>query len=76
MRIARPYPSLEEMMALIGEAGQRLAEIEASEGAAGNISVYLGWEIDPAPHFPVAEPYTLPTSVPELAGHSLLVTGS
>ncbi|HZT43090.1 MAG TPA: class II aldolase/adducin family protein [Chthonomonadaceae bacterium] len=76
MRIAPPYPSLEEMMSLIGEAGQRLAEIEASEGAAGNISVYLGWEIDPAPHFPNSEPYTLPTAVPELAGQSFLVTGS
>jgi rhamnulose-1-phosphate aldolase len=63
-------------MSLVGEAGQRLAEIEASEGAAGNISIYIGWEIDPEPHFPVSEPYTLPTPAPELAGHAFLVTGS
>ncbi len=76
MPISPPYPSLAEMMGLIGEAGQRLAEIEASEGAAGNISAYIGWEIDPEPHFPISEPFTLPTAAPELAGHAFLVTGS
>lgn len=76
MRIAPPYPSLEELMALIGEAGQRLAEIEASEGAAGNISVYMGWDVDPTPFFPNAEPFSLPIPAPELAGRAFLVTGS
>jgi rhamnulose-1-phosphate aldolase len=63
-------------MALVGEAGQRLAEIEASEGAAGNITLYVGWEVDPEPYFPVAEPFTLPVPAPELAGQAFLVTGS
>jgi rhamnulose-1-phosphate aldolase len=76
MRISPPFPSLAEVMGLIGEAGQRLAEIEASEGAAGNISVYLGWEVEPEPYFPIAEPFTLPTAAPELAGHVFLITGS
>jgi hypothetical protein len=43
--IDAPYPDLDELLTLIGEAGHRLSEIDASEGAAGNISVYLGWEI-------------------------------
>jgi len=76
MPIAPPYPTLEAVMSLIGETGQRLAEIEASEGAAGNISVYLGWDVDPTECFPVVEPYVLPTAAPELAGHGFLVTGS
>ncbi|HZO89837.1 MAG TPA: class II aldolase/adducin family protein [Chthonomonadaceae bacterium] len=76
MPISPPYPSLEELMSLIGETGQRLAEIEASEGAAGNISVYIGWDVNPEPYFPIAEPYTLPTAAPELAGNAFLVTGA
>ena len=46
MLIEPPYPTLDEMIGYVGEAGQRLAEIEASEGAAGNISVYIGWDVD------------------------------
>ncbi|MEO7717370.1 MAG: class II aldolase/adducin family protein [Capsulimonas sp.] len=69
-------PSLEELMRLIGEAGTRLVEIEAAEGAAGNISVFLGWDTDLSAHFPREQPYTLPEAVPELAGKIFLVTGS
>ena len=76
MRIEPPYPSIEEIMGFIGEAGQRLAEIGASEGAAGNISVYMGWDVDPTGHFPDVEPFILPTAAPELAGFQFLVTGS
>jgi len=76
MRIEAPYPTLDEIMGYIGEAGQRLVEIEAGEGAAGNISVYMGWDIEPGTRFPLAETYTLPTAAPELAGRYFLVTGS
>ncbi len=71
-----PFPELDELAMLVGEAGQRLSEIEASEGAAGNISVYIGWEIDPRRRFPMAERIDLPETVPELAGKAILVTGS
>ena len=74
--IEPPYPELDEVLFLIGEAGHRLSEIEASEGAAGNISVYLGWTIDPRRKFPLAETIELPSSVPELVGSTFLVTGS
>ncbi len=74
--IDAPYPELNELFNLVGEAGRRLSEIEASEGAAGNISVYVGWPIDPRRHFPSAETIALPQPVPELRGQAFLVTGS
>ena len=74
--IEAPYPELDELVTLIGEAGHRLSEIEASEGAAGNISVYIGWLVDPRRRFPLVETITLPLSAPELAGSTFLVSGS
>lgn len=41
--LEQPYPKFGEILISIGEAGRCLAENNASEGAAGNISVYLGW---------------------------------
>ena len=76
MPIDRPYPALGEFIAAVGEAGQRLSQIDACEGAAGNISVYFGWAIEPGSIFPHQEPVALPVAVPALAGGSLLVTGS
>lgn len=76
MLIEPPYPGLDELIGYVGEAGQRLVEIEASEGAAGNISVYVGWEVDPESRFPNAETIPLPTAAPELVGRGFLVTGS
>ncbi len=76
MAIQAPYPEFEEILISIGEAGRRLSEIEASEGAAGNISVYLGWQVDPRRKFPLEEEIELPQAAPELAGGIFLVTGS
>ncbi len=76
MRLNEPYPSLHHLMDMVGEAGRRMAEIEASEGAAGNISLYMGWHLDPSQVFPNAEPIEMPTAAPELAGHGFLITGS
>ena len=39
--IDTPYPELNDLLTMMGEAGRHLAEIEASEGAAGNISICL-----------------------------------
>jgi rhamnulose-1-phosphate aldolase len=76
MAIPAPYPDLSELLVLMGEAAHRMSEIEATEGAAGNISVYIGWPIEPRRIFPNTEPLTLPESLPELAGHAFLVSGS
>ncbi|HEX3000083.1 MAG TPA: class II aldolase/adducin family protein [Armatimonadota bacterium] len=75
-RLVPPFPELSDILSLIGEAGHRLAEIGAIEGAAGNISVFIGWQADPRRLFPVEETITLPEVVPELAGGLILVTGS
>jgi rhamnulose-1-phosphate aldolase len=74
--IEAPFPEFDELCTLIGEAGQRLSEIEASEGAAGNISVCIGWPVDPRRRFPLESEISLPVSVPELVGTTFLVTGS
>jgi len=70
--IEAPYPEFEELLTAIGEAGQRLSEIEACEGAAGNISVYIGWPIEPRRWFPLVETIPLPQPVPELADRIFL----
>jgi rhamnulose-1-phosphate aldolase len=53
-----------------------LSDVEASEGAAGNISVCLRWPVEVRSLFPVAEPFTLPQAAPELRGATVLVSGS
>ncbi len=76
MTLEAPYPELDDMLEMMGEAGRRLSDIEATEGAAGNISVCLRWPIEPRSRFPLVEEIDLPQSVPELAGVSFLVSGS
>jgi len=76
MSIPEPYPELEELLASVGEAGQRLAAIDASEGAAGNISFFVGWPMEIRRHFPVTEPIDLPVQTPALAGGFVVCTGS
>src|SRR5439155_11549673 len=74
--LPEPYPDLDEILVSIGEAGRRLSEIEASEGAAGNISVYIGWSVEVRRLFPLGEKLELPLPAPALAGKVVLVTGS
>jgi len=74
--LPEPYPDLDELLATIGEAGQRLSGIEASEGAAGNISVYVGWPLEVRRRFPLSHEIDLPEPVPVLAGKLVIVTGS
>ena len=74
--INQPYPEVEDLLRMIGETGQRICEINASEGSSGNISVYVGWPIDPGPKFNNQKTVPLPVDVPELAGKMFIVTGS
>lgn len=76
MSIPEPFPELDEFLMSIGEAGQRMAAIDASEGAAGNVSIYIGWTLDVRRRFSISEPLTLPVVVPALAGGLVIVTGS
>lgn len=71
-----PYPELDDLLEMMGEAGRRLSDIEATEGAAGNISICLRWPLEPRTRFPLVDRIDLPQPVPELAGASFLVSGS
>ena len=74
--LQEPYPELDDLLEMMGEAGLHLAEIEASEGAAGNISICLRWAVELRTRFPVMNEIELPQAVPELAGATFLVSGS
>ncbi len=67
---------LDNLLKAMGEAGKRLAEMGAAEGAAGNISVCFRGPLEPGSDFPVVGEMQLPQRVPELAGATFLVTGS
>jgi rhamnulose-1-phosphate aldolase len=74
--IQPPYPELDDLLTMMGESGRHLAEIEASEGAAGNISVCMRWPVEPRSRFPMLTEIDLPQAVPELAGSTFLVSGA
>jgi rhamnulose-1-phosphate aldolase len=76
MSLPEPYPDLDEFLVTLGEAGQRLAAIDAGEGAAGNMSIYIGWPIEVRRVFPLVERIDLPLPAPALAGQIVIVTGS
>ncbi len=72
----QPVQDLESLIRTIGEAGKRLAEIDAAEGAAGNISVCIDGPLELSGRFSEAEEIPLPISVPGMVGITFLVTGS
>jgi rhamnulose-1-phosphate aldolase len=74
--IEAPYPGLNDLLAMLGEVGRRMAEIGACEGAAGNVSICVRWPIEPGDLFPEVGEIELPQPVPRLAGATLLVSGS
>lgn len=76
MTLKEPLPELTELLASIGEGGRRVASIDAGEGAAGNISILVGWPLDPRRHFPLLEEIELPVPAPNLVGQLVIVTGS
>jgi rhamnulose-1-phosphate aldolase len=76
MTLNEPYPSVDEILASIGEGGRRVATMDAGEGAAGNISVCVGWPLEIRRQFPIVEPIELPVPAPHLAGHVVIASGS
>ncbi|MGE5784724.1 MAG: class II aldolase/adducin family protein [Myxococcales bacterium] len=68
--------TIEQAISELASAGTRLNDMDASEGAAGNLSVFLRGPVEPPPDFSQSEPYELPLAVPQLAGGWLIVTGS
>lgn len=76
MSLSEPLPSLVELFESIGSGGQRLAAMDATEGAAGNVSVCIGWPIEVRRQLPISETVELPVPAPDLANHTVIVTGS
>ncbi len=69
-------PGMEELLLEVADAGERMSVLDASEGAAGNISVFVGWPLDIESSFPQAESIRLPQPAPALAGKVVIATGS
>lgn len=76
MASERIKPDLHPIIDSFGEAGQRLCEMGASEGAGGNLSVCLLGSVIAHPDFSAVETIELPLPVPALAGAFIVVTGS
>ena len=69
-------PDLDELLASMGEAGERIVAIDAAEASAGNISVCVAWDLAVTERFPITEQIELPAPAPALAGRWILCTGS
>ncbi len=70
------FETLDDICTSIATAGTRLSNIEASEGAAGNISVLYARNTTPDGRFSDNWEMPSPVEVPELAGAWIAVTGS
>ncbi len=68
--------SLDVLLHQLGQAGKRLSDIGAAEGAAGNLSICFREPVDLRMHFPNVQTVHLPVSAPDLAGATLIVSGS
>jgi rhamnulose-1-phosphate aldolase len=68
--------TFEAVVADLAEAGQRLVELHACEGAAGNLSVLLPTSVQPPSSYGNPQTIELPIRVPELARRDFLVSGS
>jgi len=55
-----PYPELDDLLHMMGKAGRHLADIEASEGAAWNMSICLRWPVGLRTRFPRVREIDLP----------------
>jgi rhamnulose-1-phosphate aldolase len=67
---------LDSLLHQLGQVGKRLTEIGAAEGAAGNLSICFHETLNISIYFPHMEIIELPVPAPELAGATLIITGS
>lgn len=67
---------LGQLLYQLGQVGKRLTEIGAAEGAAGNLSICFRERLDVRGYFPRVQTIELPVPAPDLAGATLIVTGS
>jgi rhamnulose-1-phosphate aldolase len=64
------------IVAQLGDVGQRMTAINAAEGAAGNVSVWVRALADVPDLFPEQAPIAVPEPVPALINGWLVVSGS
>ena len=72
-----PYPELDDLLEMMGEAGQ--TSCRDSKPAKGRREIFLSvcvGMLNPRTRFPVIAEIELPQPVPELAGATFLVSGS
>jgi len=65
-----------DLFSQIGETGKRLSDLGAAEGAAGNLSVCVREGLELPDAFVNMQFIDFPFQAPELAGASVIVTGS
>ncbi len=68
--------SLDALLYQLGQAGKRLSDIGAAEGAAGNLSICFREPVEVMSRFPRVQIVDLPVPAPDLAEATLIVTGS
>ena len=67
---------LGQLLCELGQVGKHLSDIGAAEGAAGNLSVCFREQVNLTACFPHTEMIELPVPAPDLAGATVIVTGS
>lgn len=67
---------LHSLLHQLGQAGKRLSEMGAAEAAAGNVSVCFRESLEITALFPIIQMIDLPVPAPDLAGMTLIVSGS
>jgi rhamnulose-1-phosphate aldolase len=67
---------LNQLMKQLGQVGKQLSDMGAAEAAAGNLSVCVRGSLDISEFFPDVRRLELPVSAPDLAGATLIVSGS
>ena len=67
---------LNSLLTQLGQVGKRLSDLGAAEAAAGNLSICFRESLELTPSFPLMQRIELPVPAPDLAGATLIVTGS
>jgi len=68
--------AVEQLLKEMGEVGNRLSEIGATEGAAGNLSICMRETLEVREYFPQMRIIDLPVPAPDLVGATIIATGS
>ena len=67
---------IDQLLCELGQVGKHVSDIGAAEGAAGNLSVCFREPLSVSSCFPDLQMIELPVPAPELAGATIIVTGS